>query len=69
MVALKKELVRVFVFILLISALFVLNFWILLPVLIIFPTLILNVKNKRNGKYNIGNLVNYITNYVTKRHQ
>lgn len=69
MVALKKELVRVFVFILLISALFVLNFWILLPVLIIFPTLILNVKNKRNGKYNIGNLVNYITNKVTERHQ
>ena len=66
---LAREIIRVCVFIFLISVLFILKFWVILLALVVFPSLLLNLKNKRSNKWNIGYLVNNITNHIVKKFQ
>ena len=69
MANLAREIIRVCVFIFLISVLFILKFWVILLALVVFPSLLLNLKNKRSNKWNIGYLVNNITNHIVKKIQ
>lgn len=59
------EIIRVFVFAAIIFSVIILNWWIILIALLLFPSILRKMKNKRNGKINIGNLVNHITKRIT----
>ena len=59
------ETIRVFVFAAIIFSVIILNWWIILIALLLFPNILRKMKNKRNGKINIGNLVNHITKRIT----
>ena len=62
----KIEMLRILVFLAIISLVVLLKWWAILIVFIVFPNILRQMKNKRNGKINIGNLVNYITNRIVK---
>lgn len=62
----KIEMIRILVFLAIISLVVLLKWWAILIVFIVFPNILRQMKNKRNGKINIGNLVNYITNRIVK---
>lgn len=62
----KIEIIRILVFLAIISLVVLLKWWAILIVFIVFPNILRQMKNKRNGKINIGNLVNYITNRIVK---
>lgn len=57
----KIEITRILVFLAITSLVVFLKWWAILIVFIVFPNILRQMKNKRNGKINIGNLVNYIT--------
>lgn len=59
------ETIRVFVFAAIIFSVIILNWWIILIAFVLFPSILRKMKNKRNGKINIGNLVNHITKRIT----
>lgn len=59
------EIIRVFVFAAIIFSVIILNWWIILIAFVLFPSILRKMKNKRNGKINIGNLVNHITKRIT----
>ena len=60
----KIEIIRILVFLAIISLVVFLKWWAILIVFIVFPNILRQMKNKRNGKINIGKLVNYITNQI-----
>ena len=62
----KIEIIRILVFLAIISLVVFLKWWAILIVFIVFPNILRQMKNKRNGKINIGNFVNYITNHIVK---
>lgn len=62
----KIEIIRILVFLAIISLVVFLKWWAILIVFIVFPNILRQMKNKRNEKINIGNLVNYITNHIVK---
>lgn len=62
----KIEIIRILVFLAIISLVVFLKWWAILIVFIVFPNILRQMKNKRNGKINIGNLVNYITNHIVR---
>lgn len=62
----KTEIIRILVFLAIISLVVFLKWWAILIVFIVFPNILRQMKNKRNGKINIGNLINYITNHIVR---
>lgn len=62
----KIEITRILVFLAITSLVVFLKWWAILIVFIVFPNILRQMKNKRNGKINIGNLVNYITNHIVR---
>lgn len=56
-----KEILRLSVFLFMILAVIVLEWWIIPVILLFFPWVLKKTRNPRNGKFNIGYLVNYIT--------
>lgn len=64
---LKTELIRIFIFLSIIFIVATLKWWTIPVVLIFFPWVPKRIKNKRNGKTNIGYLVNYLTNRLAEK--
>ncbi len=62
----KIEIIRILVFLAITSLVVFLKWWAILIVFIVFPNILRQMKNKRNGEINIGNLVNYITNHIVR---
>lgn len=61
-----RESIRIFVFLAILSAVVVFGWWMLLIAVVLFPKTFNNIKNGRNGKFNLGYLVNHLTSCLVK---
>ena len=62
----RQEAIRIFVFLAIIAAVIFFGWWTLFIAIFFFPKTLIRLRNKRNGKINIGYLVNYLTNRLAK---
>ena len=60
----KKEVIRILIFLAIITAVLILKWWSLIVAFAFFPKIFKHLKNSRNGKCNIGYLVNYLTERI-----
>ena len=67
MLTLKVELIRLSIFLFIVFTMIMLKWWIILIAFVLFPWVLKAMRNKRNGKINLGYLVNYITNRIVRR--